>query len=268
MARIRSIKPEFWTDRKILALSNDAALFFIALWNATDDEGYFVLDTAELSARTSRWRPQEVFKHLRRLVEDGLVTVSSTGQAGFVTNWSRHQRVMKPQPSKFKSQDIRWDNVLSPRNPPGRIGRDRKGEDRIGREITGTSPTQPAATEQLPLIEPQAGASVPTWNSYREAYQNRYGVPPVRNGSVNSILANFVKRLGAEEAPLVAEFYLSHPEPFYVKNMHPVGLMLKDAEKLRTEWATKRKMTGSIARNSEAGEVAKDQIRRIMEGTL
>ena len=40
MARIRTIKPEFWTDGKIVQLPYEVRLLFIGLWNFCDDEGY------------------------------------------------------------------------------------------------------------------------------------------------------------------------------------------------------------------------------------
>lgn len=40
MARIRSIKPEYWSDRSIARqLSRDARLLYIALWNFSDEHG-------------------------------------------------------------------------------------------------------------------------------------------------------------------------------------------------------------------------------------
>jgi hypothetical protein len=40
MARIRTIKPEFWTDEKIVQLPFECRLVFIGLWNFCDDDGY------------------------------------------------------------------------------------------------------------------------------------------------------------------------------------------------------------------------------------
>ena len=77
-----------------------------------------------------------------------------------------------------------------------------------------------------------------TWEAYSRAYETRYGVPPVRNATVNGQLSNFVRRIGHEEAPRVAEFYVRHPAQFYARTMHSIGTMVRDAEKLRTEWAT------------------------------
>lgn len=39
MSRIRSIKPEFWNDRKLARLSRDARLLYIAMWNLSDEHG-------------------------------------------------------------------------------------------------------------------------------------------------------------------------------------------------------------------------------------
>ena len=40
MARIRNIKPDFWTDEKLVELETWERLLFIGLWNFADDEGF------------------------------------------------------------------------------------------------------------------------------------------------------------------------------------------------------------------------------------
>jgi hypothetical protein len=89
--------------------------------------------------------------------------------------------------------------------------------------------------------------SAEAWAAYSAAYEARYGVPPVRNAQVNSQLGQLVDKLGAEEAPMVAAFYLTSRNRFYVGAGHSVGLLVKDAEKLRTEWATGRQSTATEA---------------------
>ena len=42
MARIRTIKPQFWDDLKIGRLSRDARLLYIGLWNFADDLGVVI----------------------------------------------------------------------------------------------------------------------------------------------------------------------------------------------------------------------------------
>lgn len=96
-----------------------------------------------------------------------------------------------------------------------------------------------------------APASSDVWASYAEAYESRYGVEPVRNASVNAHLAQVVGKLGAEEAPAVAAHFVRSQNGLYVAAMHPTNLLLRDAEKLRTEWATGRITTRTQAMQAD-----------------
>lgn len=124
-----------------------------------------------------------------------------------------------------------------------------------------TVPTPSASARGRPI-------SAATWDAYSQAYERRYNTKPVRNKTVNGQLANFVKRLGESEAPLVAEFYVNHPNAFYVRNMHAVGVMLRDAEKLRTEWFTGRIVTQREANSVDSGGAIRSQLERIARGEL
>jgi hypothetical protein len=76
-------------------------------------------------------------------------------------------------------------------------------------------------------------------------------VAPVANRTINGQLAQFVDRIPAEEAPLVAAYFVNHDGNLYVAAMHPVNLLLRDAEKLRTEWATGRRAQTNGHSNAE-----------------
>lgn len=103
-----------------------------------------------------------------------------------------------------------------------------------------------------------------TWEAYSAAYLERWREEPVRNASVNSQIAAMVKRVGAD-APFVAEFYVGHNDSFYVRALHPVGLMLRDCEKLRTEWKRGVQMLGSNAREVERREANNSAIDRAFD---
>lgn len=90
-----------------------------------------------------------------------------------------------------------------------------------------------------------------TWNAYIAAYTNRYKVAPIRNVTVNSQMAKFVQRVPMEEAPGIAVFFVYHQNRYYVQSGHCIGLLLRDAEKLRTEWATNTKITEGSARQAD-----------------
>lgn len=77
-----------------------------------------------------------------------------------------------------------------------------------------------------------------TWAAYSAAYERRYGAKPVRNATVNAKVKQFVQRLGYEESPPVAEFYVDRvTERIVVQRMHDVGLLLSSAEGYRTQWS-------------------------------
>lgn len=105
------------------------------------------------------------------------------------------------------------------------------------------------------------------WSSYAKAYESRYKTKPVRNAKVNGQVAQLAKRLGSE-APLVAEFYVGHSKSFYIGKVHEFGLLLSDAEALRTQWATGQKVTQRQAQQSDDRAAVNDQLTRIREGKL
>lgn len=118
----------------------------------------------------------------------------------------------------------------------------------VGTEaVTVTEAVEVAADEPAAAKKKKVSGTGETWMAYSEAYFNRYGTEPVRNATVSSQIVQFVKRIGETESPHVAAFFLTHNDAFYVKQMHAVGLLLKDAEKLRTEWATQSQMTHTKA---------------------
>jgi phage replication O-like protein O len=98
-------------------------------------------------------------------------------------------------------------------------------------------------TEKPSLSGPVQEACRATWDAYKKAYEKRYGIPPIRNARISSIIKQFVGRIGYDESPHVAAFFVSHDDAFYCRKAHAAGVMLADAEKLRTEWATGKQFT-------------------------
>ena len=126
-------------------------------------------------------------------------------------------------------------------------------ENRKPKPPTGTEiapePAAPVATRpRKPRAETPTAA---TWEAYSAAYAQRYAVDPIRNATLNGQLAQFVGRVGAQEAPAIAAYYLSHNGAFYVRSAHAIGALLRDAEKLRTEWATRSQITATGAQQAD-----------------
>jgi len=120
---------------------------------------------------------------------------------------------------------------------------------------------EPSEEPQVPaLIAPLSKAALEaqmqeackqTWAAYRTAYRLRHGVDPVRNAKVNTNVRDLVKRLGRDEAPQVAGWFLSVNEQYAVKRMHDLGVLLAGAEAYRTQWATGRQVTTTSAQHTD-----------------
>lgn len=191
MARIRSIKPEFWTDGKIRRLRDPSALLFIALWTFADDYGYFACDTLELSLRVPRWSPQSLHKMLCCLSVSGLIRVCSPLHVAQIVGWE-HQKIKDRRASKWNDLAITWDAVQV--NAQGsdriRLGVDRIGEERIGEErIPNENPTpkkkakpNPIPGSDEPAVEPSSRAIslAKIWNEGMTGIVSADGKPVVQ----------------------------------------------------------------------------------------
>ena len=162
---------------------------------------------------------------------------------------------------------------------PTRAREDKIREDKIRKDTRDIQKTRVAAAPETPVktSEPQATPATridpasetrPTWEAYIESYITRYKVPPTRNATTNAQMKQFVKRVGAEDAPGIVGFYLKHNDFLYVKTLHPVNLMLRDAEGLRTQWLKGKAVTSSDARESEKTDRLQSQLQRIANGEL
>lgn len=103
MARIRTIKPDFWTDEKVVELSAFARLLFIGLWNFADDEGRMVLSEKKIKMQifpSDTLNISELFGEIRR---EKLVTVYEIDNVQYlqIDNFSKHQKIDKRSASKL-----------------------------------------------------------------------------------------------------------------------------------------------------------------------
>lgn len=273
--RIRSIKPGFWTDGKIARISDSCALFYIGLWNFSDDEGIFRNDPRELHCYMPRWRALNISQFIAKLELVGCITLSTDEQWGRTNRFTDHQRISKPIAGYSNNLEILWKSETdSKKTSLDRIGKDRKGKDRIGVTYVAEGSQAPSSAPQFkkPIEKPKKEEKTleiqarvgtqentikkppngsPVWEAYSKAYAEKYRVPPSRNAKSNALCSQLVTRLGVDEAPEVAAFYLSHNDFFYVKQLHPLTLLVKDAEKLRTEWKVGHKMTTHQAQKVE-----------------
>ncbi len=115
MPRIRTLKPEFWTDEKVGLLSRDERLLFIGLISTADDQGRFRAAPATVRAAVfphdDDLTRQTIESWLGRLHDSGVVVLYESGgeRFGAIRNWRRHQKVDHPARARIPEppEDIR-----------------------------------------------------------------------------------------------------------------------------------------------------------------
>ncbi len=109
-----------------------------------------------------------------------------------------------------------------------------------------SSPNSSLLSQRVPVSEnPKPGSAV--WEEYRFEYFERYGAHPDRNKEFNIAAKQLIEKIGAEDAPQVAAFYVRHNNRYYIERGHNLRFAVVDAQKLKTEWATGRQVTSAQA---------------------
>jgi len=103
MARYRRIKPEFYSDDKIIELTHSARLFFIGMWTFSDDTGVIQNKPRMLKAQimpADDISVENVQDILRMLYECSLIVYNDDQTLIRIKGFLSHQKIDRPQPSK------------------------------------------------------------------------------------------------------------------------------------------------------------------------
>ena len=123
MARIRSIKPEFWEDEKIAKLSLPCRLFFIGTWNLADDNGVFRANTSLLKAKLFPYdddlKTSEIQKFIDALIESKMLVPITHNKENYylIRTFHSHQKFDARYPNYLIDKDVLKD-ILSKNVPP------------------------------------------------------------------------------------------------------------------------------------------------------
>ena len=177
MARIRTIKPEFFTSEQLVECSTNARLLFVGIWVFSDDKGRHTLSYQRLKMEVFPGDPftvDQVTDWFHELWRVGLVTVyeSGPGLRYFVVNGWSHQKIDRPQPPKHP--DPMACKIVEYDETDRRPFDDRSTNDRRtfategkGREGKGsnTPPPPPAHACEEPIQQPEPSppAQLRTW---------------------------------------------------------------------------------------------------------
>jgi hypothetical protein len=245
MARIRTIKPEFPHSESMGRVSRDARLLFILLWTLCDDSGVTRGSSRILASLLypydddakkliDKWIAElETENSIARYVVDGHTYLK-------VLNWSSHQKIDKPTPSR-----------LPPFDESSRITRESsrgvaKSSDGIGSGPSEGSGPRPGSTG-VPLFDPNSipGLNQTAWAEWIAYRADRK--PAIKPKSYPKAAAEMAKLGAGQQAAVdysIANTYQGLIEPKTSGNgrAHDASTSAKDA----AAWAEARSAARAI----------------------
>jgi hypothetical protein len=201
--RIRTIKPEFWVDEKVVELDPWARLLFIGLWNFADDQGFIEYSPKRIKMQIFPGDTTDVAPLLASLIEAGLLAAyeSPIGRVLHIQSWSRHQKVSNPSSPRFDIADLEQiSRTADPAPEPSRAfesplsGKERKGkeEERKGTYTRSLAVVpDPVVPDPEPVADAPVRASKPTRTKREidEAFARFWEVYPRREAKQAAVKA-------------------------------------------------------------------------------
>jgi hypothetical protein len=145
MARIRSVKPEFWQDEDLADVTRDARLLYIGLWNLADEHGRLRGDPRYVKGQLFPYdddlSPSDIGDLIKELEVAGKVLrytaqtradKSARGAYMFLPNLGKHQRLEAEKvPSKLPEppDPATSSQVNDHPGPSAQIGADKSARD-------------------------------------------------------------------------------------------------------------------------------------------
>ena len=174
MARIRSIKPEFFTSGQLVECSTNARLLFVGTWVFADDKGRHKLNYKTLKMEVFPGDPftaGDVESMFRELWAVDLVSVYEVkGNRFFVVNGWHHQKIDRPQeprcPSPCEGSAIPYSTndrrTIDEHSPTDTIRSDTIRYDSRGVDAIADSSTHTHAR----LIAFEVSEAIKTWHEH------------------------------------------------------------------------------------------------------
>lgn len=146
MARIRTIKPEFFTSEEILELDPLARLFFIGLWCEADREGRLPWKLKTLKMRYLPSDDCDISILSDQLIEQKLIVIYEVDGKEYceITGFTKHQVINNRERESEIPARV---NDASSTRESGREGKEGKG--REGKSRATRSPNHFEVTEEL-----------------------------------------------------------------------------------------------------------------------
>ena len=159
MARIRTIKPEFFTSEDIVSLSPLARLLYIALWCEADKEGRLVWKPLTFKLRYLPGDSCDIHALCKEILDRGLVCLYSDGLA-YIPSFTAHQHI-NPRESASQLPDHKDQPRVGTRQPRVGTGANLDVHPQVGREGKGRERNGGGACASAGPHEAEKSASPP-----------------------------------------------------------------------------------------------------------
>jgi hypothetical protein len=166
VSRIRTIKPDFWTDDAVTECSVSARLLFIGMWNFADDRGNLERSAKQIKARVFPVDAIDCEPLILQLMKHRLLVEYAAGGKKYlhIRGFTKHQVINRPslggcpvyEPSMRTPEGLTEPSVSAHTGSEG-IGRDSEGSRKGSAE--GEQPVPPPAPELT--LQPSAPAAPP-----------------------------------------------------------------------------------------------------------
>ncbi len=205
MARIRTVKPDYFSSGKQLRCSVDAAFLNISLWNHADDEGRLVDDVMEIGARCPRYYSatgEVVEKLLDELEKTQLIHRYEVDGKKYIQchDFDDHQSISHPKKSMIPVMSEHSGNIPGtlPEHSGGKEGRkERKGRKEGRKEKVKDPPPSPNNFGSVFCHE------------YKRAFGEDYHTPKQWWGMAGKIGQQIAAAVPKEQWPELCAFFFS-----------------------------------------------------------
>ena len=229
MARIRTIKPEFFQSQSVGRLSLGARLLFIGLWTQADDEGRARGAPSLLSGVLfpyDKMSDDGVSVCLAELENERMIVRYQVDGCDYiqVSGWHDHQRINRPSPSKIPPPREASLNVHGGLTEDSLRDRDQGSGSGKGRDQG--SRTYAPAREASRNGKPTAGLAADAW---RSRWEERHENDILRASPLDwSTLAADADKIGMAELEARIDRYLAADREWLIEHKHPLRSFLKD----------------------------------------
>lgn len=165
MARIRTLKPEFWTSEQVAECSPSTRLLFVGMWSFADDNGIHPASIPRLKMEifpSDSFTREEIAAMVAELVAAKLLTEYTAEGAVYwqVTGWHRHQKIERPTfkypvPDGSTNSQIRR-HVAEPSPSPRRVVAEPSPPEWNGEEGNGEEEAKPTTPNGVVVADESA----------------------------------------------------------------------------------------------------------------